>query len=168
MKNIIIFLICLGFQTVVIAQDCIKGQDTRPLNTTSINLLGNASLISLNYERLFKVHPKVLIGGQLGLGYNEEFVLWGGEAESFSTIPIQVTGNFGKNKSMLEFGIGYTIINDLDKYTKNIAYSTIGYRLQPLKAEKINFRVFVMLPITDTDNTSIIFIPIGISFGQCF
>ena len=168
MKKLMIILIITFVTTLMWAQVIMQEKEARPFNNINVNLLGNASIISINYERLFQVHPKILIAGNIGFGYNLEFTLFDDHPESFTTIPMHVTGNYGKMKNMLEFGVGYTIINDKKEYWKNATYAIIGYRIQPFESGKTNFRVFVMPPISDMDATSILFIPIGLSFGHCF
>ena len=44
----------------------------RPMNSFNLNL-GDASGISLSYERLFKIGENFLLAGRIGLGFNEEY-----------------------------------------------------------------------------------------------
>ena len=84
--------------------------DARPLNSINLNLLGDASLISINYERQFLVSPAFILSSKLGLGYNFEFIIFG-NPEHYLTIPHHITGNIGKGRHFFEFGLGGTIIN---------------------------------------------------------
>lgn len=143
--------------------------DTRPLNSVSINLFGDASLISLNYERQFVISPSFILTGKFGLGYNEAFRLCFGPCvgpdEKFFTVPHHITGNFGKGKHFFEFGLGGTFLSgDPNKFY--LLYPMAGYRLLPLKSKKVNFRIYGQLPIEEAQ--IILFSPFGISLGISF
>lgn len=43
----------------------------RPTNNIYLNLLGDASIFSLNYEKLYPIRKKVIIASKIGLGYNQ-------------------------------------------------------------------------------------------------
>ncbi len=168
MKNLTIFLVCLLFGELLFAQSNNDSILVRPKNNISINLLGDASLVSVNYERLFVINPSFFITAKLGIGYNEEFCLFGcDDREKYLTIPQHITGNFGKGKNFFEFGLGGSIISGhtVQDYT---LYPMVGYRLQPLKSDKLNFRVYLQYPVTGSAMDEILFIPIGFSFGYCF
>jgi hypothetical protein len=177
MKTIILLIILLTSGTNLLAQNKEEPTAKRPRNNVNLNLVGNASLISINYERLLLIKPIFFLSGELGIGYNTtvSFNFFGafGAEESGSTnhltIPHHITGNLGKGRHFFEFGLGGTIITGgLHNY---ILYPIIGYRLQPLRSKKVNFRLFGSYPIygKDVEDTlDIIFSPVGLSLGVCF
>ena len=173
MKRILFILFLVGSGTIIFAQNNSDTIVIRPLNNISVNVLGDASLISLNYERLFLINPNTFITGKIGIGYNEEFQLfsWGDATppSKYLTIPHHITVNFGKRKHFFEAGLGGTFIhgNTSQHY---IPYPIVGYRLQPLKSNKLNFRVFVCFPFSGLDSKQtddIIFSLLGLSLGIC-
>lgn len=170
MKYIFIILIIISSTGINYAQKVEEKTDSRPSNNIHINLLGDASLISINYERRFFVRPAYFLIGKLGYGYNEEFqiCIWDGlcsPEHKFITVPLHISVNVGNGRHFLESGIGGTII--LGHTTENfILYPIIGYRLHPLKKNKINFRIFVEYPFSGyLLKEDVLFIPVGFSLG---
>ena len=172
MKKIILSTSLLLCAAITFAQE--PNETSRPLNNVYVNLFGDASLISINYERLYFVSGKVFLAGKLGLGTNDESDLTSSvdsdEYEGLTTIPHHITANFGRKRSLFEFGLGGTII------TGNIPnhyflYSIIGYRLHPLKSKKMNFRIYSHIPISKIEwvwffpNPGFVYSPIGLSAG---
>jgi hypothetical protein len=45
----------------------------RPLNNISLNLLGDASILSINFEKQYLVRKSFILTTKFGLGYNQEF-----------------------------------------------------------------------------------------------
>lgn len=168
MKKIIVVFIFLNINLSIFAQDTTRF-DTRPLN--SINIFGDASLISTNYERLFPISSNILLSGKLGLGYNENWQLcfFGNcsPAKEFTTIPHSISCNIGKGRHFCEFGLGGTIVrgNTSQHY---LLYPTIGYRILPKNKGRVNFRIFGQIPFSGLEPEEIIFIPFGISLGLSF
>lgn len=169
MKKVILALIFILSETALFAQNL--EENPRPFNNIYINLLGDASVISVNYERLFFVNPTFALSGKLGLGYNQEFNLcvFGscGPERSYLTIPHHITGNLGKGRHFFEFGLGGTVIvgNTAQQY---LLYPIIGYRLQPLKSNRVNFRIFGQVPFSGLNPEDMIFVPLGVSVGISF
>lgn len=171
MKKIIVLSILLIIGNVVFAQSQDEDIAKRPLNNINLNLLSDASLISINYERLFPINSKFIISSEIGLGFNKELGFCYGNScsppERFLTIPYHITGNFGKEKHFFEFGLGGTVFNGM-RYQPYLVYPMIGYRFIPLKATKYNFRVLLQIPFTGLEMDGVYFIPVGISTGICF
>jgi hypothetical protein len=149
-----------------------EGEENQPSNNIYINLLGDASIISINYERRFYVTPTYFLIGKIGYGYNEEFDLCVlgtcASFEKYPTIPHHISVNIGKRRHYLEVGIGGTYIGGKadEKY---IIYPIAGYRLHPLRKNKINFRIYGEYPLSgDLLREEILFIPIGFSMGLSF
>ena len=83
-------------------------------------------------------------------------------------IPHHITGNLGKGKHLFEFGVGASII--LGNTNQNyLLYPIVGYRIHPLKSNKLNFRVNLSIPYTAIGYTEdIMFSPFGLSAGIIF
>lgn len=159
-----------------------KGQDAssyRPVNNVAINAFGDASIVSVQYERLFLNSSKFFVLAKLGLGYNRQSdACWEGGCPEmpvtrYLTVPHHLTGNVGKGRSYFEFGIGGTsfVGGSDDGYHQRqsyMAYPMLGYRFFPTDSRKISFRVFGYFPITDADDVDILFVPIGLNLGFAF
>ena len=157
---------------LVIAGTALFAQNNeRPLNSIQINLLGDASIISINYDKQFLISSTFILSGKLGLGYNEEFKLciWGpcSPPEKYMTIPHHITGNIGKGRHFFEFGLGRTVING-NTNQNYLLYPIVGYRILPLNSSKLNFRIFGQIPFSGLETEDIIFIPFGLSLGISF
>ena len=164
MKRNILALTLTLLSIVVFSQET----DTkRPLNSIYLNLLGEGSLISANFDRLFPISPNFHISGNIGLGYNQEInILGGSNPYRFLTIPHHLTGNIGKKRHLFEFGVGGTQLLGKD-YSQYAIYPIIGYRLQPLKTNKFFMRASLHVPLQEIqDEWS--FSVIGVSFGKSF
>jgi hypothetical protein len=168
MKRIILIIVFAISGTFLFAKNNRDSTDIRPINNINLNICGDASIISLNYERLFLINQNFFITGKLGIGYNQEFqiCLFGtcSPPEDYLTIPHHITGNLGKGRHFLEFGLGGTIINGKTNQ-HYLLYPIVGYRLQPLKSNKVNFRIFGSIPFTGLETEDILFIPFGLSLG---
>lgn len=171
MKRNILTIILILTGAVIFAQINDDSISRRPVNSISINLLGDASIISVNFERIFLISSTFILTGKLGLGYNEEFqfCIFGScpPPEKYLTIPHHVTGNLGKGRHFFEFGLGGTIVSgNTNQYY--LFYPIVGYRLLPLKSNKVNFRIFGQIPFSGLETEDILFIPIGLNLGICF
>ena len=172
MKKMILTLLLQVVGTVIFAQNNSDSIIKRPLNNININLWGDASIISINYERIFLISSTFILVSKLGLGYNEEFQLCifgpcSSSPDKYLTIPHHITGNIGKGRNFFEFGLGGTIING--NTTQNyLLYPIVGYRLNPLNTNKVNFRIFGQIPFSGLETENILFIPFGLSLGKSF
>ena len=154
------------------AQENNKVSNERPLNSININLLGNASNISVNYQRIYFVKSNFFVSGKIGFGYYKKLGLClrgrylGYEPckppKKISTITHHITGNWGKKRSYFELGIGGSVVGN-----NYLMYPIIGYRLLPLKSD-INFRIFGEWPIIKAGKSEVLFIPIGLELGVSF
>ncbi|MEA1873560.1 MAG: hypothetical protein U9N51_03895 [Bacteroidota bacterium] len=167
---LILCFFCIG--RTVFAQEYMQTDYATPLNSISINFLGDASITSLNYSRIIPTHTDVFINTKFGIGYQKTFdiCLWGGcdTPLKFISFPHHVTGNFGKKRSFLELGIGGTFLCRKD-YLNYLLYPIIAYRLIPLKLYRVNFRVYAHYVFYSTNKERDIFlVPMGISVGLSF
>jgi hypothetical protein len=172
--RIIIALAFLISGTILFAQDEGESPFNRPRNNIYDNIFGgDASVSSLNYERLILVRSKCFFTGSLGIGYNKNVdegykgSLYQISHSQFMTIPHHITINVGKKRSFFEFGIGGTgIIGDANK--NYYLYPIIGYRLHSSKPMKLNYRVYISFPFEGYKNVEFWWFPIGISVGGGF
>jgi len=49
-----------------------------------------------------------------------------------------------------------------------VFYPILGYRIQPIRPKKVNFRVYGSWPLNTLSNEDLLFVPFGLSFGYCF
>ncbi len=165
-KILIIILLVLGMNSF--AQHLDTKSNLRPLHSIGVNLFGDASAISGYYEKLFSIKDNFILSGKLGFGYNETFCIFEScKKETFLTIPHHITANIGKKQHFFEFGFGGTLLigNETSSY---IIYPTIGYRIVPLKTNRLNFRIFGQYPLLKSKPIEAPFVPIGISLGLSF
>jgi len=148
----------------------------RPLNNISLNLLGDASILSINFEKQYLVRKSFILTTKFGLGYNQEFRLCifgpcSSPAENYITIPHHFTANLGNKRSFFEIGLGGTILLYGETSDPYIFYPIIGYRFLPLKSNNLNFRLYFLPPIQfdgPFGHPEIAFIPLGASIGISF
>ena len=158
-------ILFLLFHLLVLAQFQNNSIDdkNRPLNSLQLNLFGDASISSLNYERQFEISPSLIISSKIGFGYS----LYPSKSlppiEILTTIPHHITGNYGKGNHFFEFGLGGTIIKGY-RTKPYIMYPIIGYRFLPMSSGLINFRIFTHVFSGNNE----IFIPFGVSVGLSY
>lgn len=107
MKRMGLIVIGLLYWNFLLAQNIKDTTQTRPIHCFSLNLLGDASAVSINYEKLYLINSIFFVAGKIGVGYNEEFQLniFGPPStppEKFLTIPHHITCNIGKGNHFLE------------------------------------------------------------------
>lgn len=135
-----------------------------------LNVLGNASLLSLNYERYFDFTPQFFGVVSVGGGYNKSYQgcigAFGdcGPNEKFSTIPHFVTANFGGKRAYFEVGVGGTQLFGERRNFYQL-YPIFGLRTRPLKERGIVFRLYAS-PQKENDYFTTPFL--GASLGVAF
>jgi hypothetical protein len=147
----------------------------RPENNIFINILGDASVASLNYERLFFTDPKhffIAVGAGLGINYFVIIHNHSNSATTYSTekymiIPHHITGNIGKGRHFFEFGLGGAILAG-PRAQPYLPYLTLGYRIQPWNKNRLHFRIFGSYPLQNLEKFEILYIPAGLSLGWSF
>jgi hypothetical protein len=141
----------------------------RPRNNFNLSLFGDASVLSVNYERLFSNNRKFFLAGNAGIGYSLSMGL-PVKNTSLLSLPMHFTGNYGERKHFFEFGLGGTLLFYGDfKFWDYCIYPQVGYRFQPIKKDRFSFRFYVGYPVTDKiDMDNYWFFPVGISMGFCF
>jgi hypothetical protein len=172
MKNLFAFLFFTLLHSSLVAQTQVVLPVERPMNNLNLCLLGDGSLISMNYELLTRIHKNAFISTALGVGYQEslEFCFFGPcenlVPKEYLSITHRVTGNFGFKRSFLEIGVGGTyFVGDINKHY--VSYTVLGYRFQPLRPGRPVFKFFLNFPMTSNVG-NILFSPIGTSLGISF
>jgi hypothetical protein len=118
-------------------------QDTAPAtpaagpvaqNTFFVELLGNAAVYSLNYERFFTPQLGIRVGGMFLRGEDDT-----GDEASIGLFPIMATYLLGQGNSHFETGLGIGIVTASasidevdDDFSGSTVYgtATLGYRYQ--------------------------------------
>ena len=121
----------------------------------------------LGFEKLYFIKPAFAITGKIGLGFNSEFSLSDNPANTYFVLPHHVTANFGRRKSFLELGIGGSYMNG-SQVSEYFVYPMLGYRRHPFNSPAFSFRVWLFFPfgqISRLDETNILIVPYGLSFG---
>ncbi len=145
-----------------------QAQSLQSHQNLNINFLGEASLVSLNYEYGHQLAEKVWLFSEVGLGYNREFlgcVLQDGcTPKNFLTVPHHLTVNLGRGRNFFEGGMGGTLV--VGSQSKPYwAYPIVGYRFQPEQARRMTFRIYAALPISGKVAPDLLFLPVGINLG---
>lgn len=171
MSNHYVFLVFLLLQVNLSAQTELPPPVNRPMHNLNLCLLGDGSLVSINFEVLARIHKNAFISTGLGVGYQESFDLTiigpvkNENTSEFMSIPHHVTGNFGFKRGFLEMGLGGTYYTGkIDK--RYILYPILGFRLQPLKQDRAVFKLFINIPVTKCSD--VLFFPFGTSIGVSF
>ncbi len=168
-----IFALFLFTSIAVFAQPSEVITSERPQNAIAVGALGDFSLFTLHYERLFSYRPNFFIVGKMGIGFTEEFELClYGSCDSpktnFFTIPHHLSANWGSGRHYFELGLGGTFINGPTDYPY-IVYPIIGYRIHPLRNKAFNFRAWINIPFGGFGKDyEYLVSPIGISLGSAF
>jgi hypothetical protein len=147
-----------------------------PHNNASVAVGGNGCIVSLLYERFFRIREDRLIIAGIGLGYTEEFYLRTRNLIStalpkpypyeYLVVPHYLTFNIGKNGHFFEMGLGGTTASPITQ--PYLFYPVLGYRYMHYSTIRRNFRVTVSLPFSKFKNDAIVYFPFGISIGMCF
>ena len=165
MKKYFLTIVFVTSVKLLTSQDNDNSYLTRPLDGLYFNLLGDASIISINFEKLFPINKNLFITSKLGLGYSAELLNFQPRpAKSFVTIPFHLTTIVGGHRSFAEIGFGATA--SFGDANSTLLYPILGYRLQPVRAQKLSFRIFIQWP-TKYDDIPYFF-PLGVSLGFSF
>jgi hypothetical protein len=149
-------------------------------NNILIGFFGDASMFSLNYERMFRINNIIYFSGKIGIGRNEapQAQLSYNPATpiltSCITFPLHCTFNLNvahhrKRKAFLELGLGVTIMAERDQQNY-LTYPIVGMRAYPFNRFKLNYRLYSHLPyvIVNYDDFDGNFVPFGFSLGYSF
>lgn len=172
MKKLIFTALLIFSVAYLVAQENISYADKRPLNNAAINICGDASVLSLHYERLLRLNSHLFLSGKLGVGFDEPTLryLFGymtSPDNYLVTIPHHLTGNLGQGRHFFEFGLGGSLVLEGSGH-QYLFYPVAGYRLQPLKTNRIHLRIYGTLPVSGNKDLRDRFTPWGTSIGISF
>ena len=164
-----LLFLALLFSLIANAQDSLRNIKGLPKNNIGVNIVGEASLIALNYERNFLLKSPHFINLSVGIGINEEFTLFTSGKE-YLTFPHHLTYNIGRKKHFFEIGIGGTgLIDRKANFASYYIYPIAGYRFQSIRQGKLFFRTYLAwLFQTNEKKTGVFLIPVGVAIGVTF
>ncbi len=169
MKKSIVTSLLFIMWIVSSAQEQIEVEDSRPRHSISLNLAGDGTLISLNFDGLKIINSKFFLSSKTGIGYTEEFSLFlfdsGDDFESFTTFSQHFTMNIGEGRNFFEIGVGGTFFFGDEDLIRT--YPVIGYRFLPFKTSEVTFRAFVNV-FSEFFVEDLYLSPIGLSMGITF
>lgn len=146
----------------------------RPKKNLFLDFAGNGGLVSINHEKIHLISFKLMMVHKIGLGISQDYSFID-PSNYFVSIPVNLTLCFGKRRLLFETGIGTTIFLKVNEPFYELSfYPIIGYRFQPLKANKIYTKITASLPqnLSSSNfsivNSEVLFVPIGVSIGKSF
>lgn len=171
------FLFFLSLTTGVYSQNSttVKNMDVK--NTLNVGFFGDASLISINYERLFYFHEELFLNAKLGLGHKSILVpVVMDEEETYTTYPHHLTLNYSLNTKRSFFGEigvgGVFMVENFSSYREKSSiyriYPILGLRFHPQYAKKLMFRGFLLAPYIPINDETPFSWPFGFSIGLAF
>jgi hypothetical protein len=169
MKKIILIMVLTLQLAGLRAQETAVPPEYRPDFIISANIAGDASLLTLGFEKLFFVKPKLTLAGKLAFGYNQDFQLFSSAPPTnYFILPHSFTLNLGEGKrSFGELGIGGAwITSNSENYY--LFYPILGYRYHPFKNPGFSFRAWIYYPFGQSntlDDSDLLIAPFGLSFG---
>lgn len=143
--------------------------EDRPRFTSYVNLLGDASIVSINFDVVLLNQEHFFLAAKAGVGVHEEIcIVFCNDKETtvFTTVPVALTANFGHERHYFEVGLGFTLFDPSTEW--NMLYPHLGYRLHPEDRGRFQFRAYTNVYPLNGDPKKILFIPIGLSFGISF
>lgn len=169
MKRILLVFLATLVLTVSHAQEAKPADESRPDFNISMNIGGDASLISLGFEKLFFLESGTALAAKIGFGFNQEFNLFQSDDPiNFFILPHSFAVNLGNGKrSYGEMGIGGSWVTDNTVHYYFI-YPMIGFRYHPFKNPGFSFKAWAFWPFGQLDkveDSDVLISPFGLSFG---
>jgi hypothetical protein len=173
MKTILFILFLLTLDFSGFSQE-IKFFNQRPKRNLFLSIAGEGGLASINYEKIHLRSFKLMIVSRLGFGFSQDSSFKNPQ-NYYVSMPGNISFCFGKRRLLFDVGFGATIFLNINKpFYEFCYYPTVGYRFQPLKANKIYLKLFVSFPPNLSSNnfsivgSEVLFVPIGINIGKSF
>lgn len=153
-----------------IGLDSFPGQQ---LNSISLHILGDGSILSCTYERLIPIKRSITLSAWAGLGYTKEFQVCVFGPCQFTSVPPRltfvhsITTNLGGPKFHLEAGLGGNFIADPEG-NLYLPYITGGIRWNTFGAIPFVIRAYFNYGFFDSNRIIYAFVPLGLSIGLRF
>ncbi len=144
--------------------------NSRAKNSFLVNLFGDATTVSANYERIFMLNPYMMLSSKVGIGYRIEtdIIVVIPVSDHYLTLPFHLTAAVGYKKHFFEIGPGMTfdLAASKDSYygKQKFVYTIAGYRFQPFDSGRTQIRIYALFE----KKPGLRMFPMGISFGQLF
>jgi hypothetical protein len=171
MRKILLFLFFMLSVALTRAQERDSLPEKRPEFNLSLNLAGDASILSVGIEKLFFINPGLTLAGKLGFGFNHEFQLFDPDPPNrYFVLSDQFSVNFGKKRSFLELGLGTAFVTGNNTF-HFLAYPLAGYRFHPFKNPGLSFRIWTYYPFgweVPLEWDDVILVPFGASVGIAY
>ncbi len=169
-RNYSLLFFALVIPSMVFSQETADDLTTHNIrkNCIDVTVGGSGLFLSTNYSRVLVVQPGYFVNASVGVG---TVLMMGG-----TSLPHQLTFNFGKKSSFLEVGIGgsyWTGKTDSSGFTE----TTSTYNISPILGWRknfdnhVNFRAYVnpLFYVSGEQITNYKVTPFaGISFGYTF
>lgn len=145
-------------------------------HTIFVNLLGNGCPLGINYDRAIDINRNLFFSLRGGIAYNQisKGFLSSERGDGCLVFPHQATVNVGGGVHYLELGIGGSVFSTPPE-KEYVAYTSVGYRVQPFRRRQGFFRVYGSFIINDDrskyflpSNGYVPFCPVGVSVGGSF
>lgn len=162
----------LSICSLVFSQSLNRSERVIYWNSVNINLLGDASVFSINFERSLSLGEKYFTTISFGIGKNKmHFSSLDADIsrppdQYYYTFPHSISANFGSINHFFEMAYSGTFI-DRDFKKRYIAHPLIAYRLISNNG-RVTFRIFLSFPFEEVPSLEIIYVPIGLSYGINF
>lgn len=178
MKKILpLLFLMISISTIYAKSDSIRIEKRPITDNLQINLLGNASLASIVYEKPIYFTDHFFLVLALGAGYNQDFLsmcfFYSCPPEHYITIPHYSSLNFILDRNSiltLEFGFGGSQLLAIKNRINNSYYffPIAGIRFIIPTWERIFFRLQATLPISAGNDYEIMPAPLGFGMGVSF
>ena len=155
-----------------VAQPLDDTTNSIPLNSFSLDAFANASVCSINYERIIIKSSGFLLITKFGIGFNPGEIKqqkYGDDSGNSSytygppVIIRYISANIGKRNHFIEIGIGNSLATG-GLYN----YPSFGYRYISSLKNKACFRLFFQIPLSGDNKKELFLFPIGTSIGIVF
>jgi hypothetical protein len=169
-RNYSLLFIALVIPSMVFSQKTADDLTTRNIrkNCIDVTVGGSGLFLSTNYSRVLTVQPGYFVNASVGVG---TVIMMGG-----TSVPHQLTFNFGKKSSFLEVGFGGSFWTGKTD-SSGFAEKTNSYNISPIIGwrkifeNNMNFRAYVnpLFNVSGEQITNNKFTPYaGISLGYTF
>ncbi|MFH0867580.1 MAG: hypothetical protein V1904_15425 [Bacteroidota bacterium] len=141
-------------------------------NTIYLELFGNASLYTINYDRILFDFKKTKTTGRIGLCYMPKSSKFSAFTDKSIVLPLEINQLFGRKNDFFELGLSTTFFFVQHEYTSIMLFPKIGFRHQKRNGgffHKVSYAPLISIFENPSQDYGIFFPPmIGISIGYTF